>query len=344
LGERAPELLMALFGKRSLAPSLAAGDSPQERALLALFQAAYARYQGRLAGALVAPGEVERRALQALDVPQARSRVVARFPVALIDEFQDVNPVQGAFFERLEGAGVQVEVVGDPKQSIYGFRNADVEVFRRALDAAEARGEVLPPLTDSRRHAVAGVRGVGGQQAQAAHLLLEHGGRLPLPQHPEVGVEPEHRRRQPQGGDEEAVDGAQHGAVELATSPQEGGRVADRAEHPTQVGTARQDLVDAPADALAQLVRGRAGERHPGDAPQRPALVDELQVAQHQAGGLAGAGGGDPDPHRPRPSRQTSTMGQVRQWKPGLGPTSPCTKRSKAAAARWWRVAICRQR
>ncbi|MEJ2290833.1 MAG: UvrD-helicase domain-containing protein [Deinococcales bacterium] len=155
LGERAPELLMALFGKRSLAPSLAAGDSPQERALLALFQAAYARYQGRLAGALVAPGEVERRALQALDVPQARSRVVARFPVALIDEFQDVNPVQGAFFERLEGAGVQVEVVGDPKQSIYGFRNADVEVFRRALDAAEARGEVLPPLTDSRRHAVA---------------------------------------------------------------------------------------------------------------------------------------------------------------------------------------------
>ncbi len=155
LGERAPELLMALFSKRSLAPSLAAGESAPERALLALFQAAYARYLGRLAGALVAPGEVERRALQALEVPQARARVVTRFPVALIDEFQDVNPVQGAFFERLEGAGVQVEVVGDPKQSIYGFRNADVEVFRRALDAAVARGEVLPPLTESRRHAVA---------------------------------------------------------------------------------------------------------------------------------------------------------------------------------------------
>ncbi len=155
LGDRAGELLMALFAKRSLAPDLAPGPQPQDRALLALFRVAYERYLARLAGALVAPGEVERRALKALEVPQARARVTARFPVALVDEFQDVNPVQGAFFRRLEAAGVQVEVVGDPKQSIYGFRNADVEVFRAALDAAERSGEVAPPLTESRRHAQA---------------------------------------------------------------------------------------------------------------------------------------------------------------------------------------------
>ena len=153
LGDRAGELLLALFGKRSLAAELEPGPQPQDRALLALFRVAYERYLARLSGALVAPGEVERRALKALDVPQARARVVARFPVALVDEFQDVNPVQGAFFRRLEEAGVQVEVVGDPKQSIYGFRNADVEVFRAALDDAERTGEVQPPLTDTRRHA-----------------------------------------------------------------------------------------------------------------------------------------------------------------------------------------------
>jgi len=153
LGGAAEPLLMALFARRSLSARLTAGPDPQGRALVALFDAVYGRYLARLGAALVAPGEIERRALRLLEAPQARARLVARFPVALIDEFQDVNPVQGAFFERLEAMGVQVEVVGDPKQSIYGFRNADVEVFRRALDVAEASGEVQPPLTDTRRHA-----------------------------------------------------------------------------------------------------------------------------------------------------------------------------------------------
>jgi len=153
LGEEAERLLTALFDKRSLAGTLTAGGDPRDRALLTLFEDAYGRYLARLGAALVAPGEIEKRALRALDAPRARERLVARFPVALIDEYQDVNPVQGAFFERLEAAGVQVEVVGDPKQSIYGFRNADVQVFRRALDAAESAGQVQPPLTETRRHA-----------------------------------------------------------------------------------------------------------------------------------------------------------------------------------------------
>lgn len=153
LGAQADALLMALFARRSLAADLQSGPDERDAALVSLFEVAYRRYLARLGGALVAPGEIERRALQGLEVPQARARVVARFPVALIDEFQDVNPVQGAFFGRLEEAGVAVEVVGDPKQSIYGFRNADVAVFRRALDAAEASGEVQPPLTATRRHA-----------------------------------------------------------------------------------------------------------------------------------------------------------------------------------------------
>lgn len=153
LGEEAERLALALFTKRSLAEALSAGEDPRDRALLTLFEDAYGRYQARLGAALVAPAEIEKRALRALDAPRARERLVARFPVALIDEFQDVNPVQGAFFERLEAAGVQVEVVGDPKQSIYGFRNADVQVFRRALAAAERTGQVQPPLIETRRHA-----------------------------------------------------------------------------------------------------------------------------------------------------------------------------------------------
>ncbi len=157
LGEDAEAWLWVLFNKRSLTPTAtlapAAGSDARSAALIALFGAAYERYERRLGAVLLAPGEVERRGLRLLDVPRARARVVERFPVVLVDEYQDVNPLQGRFFERLEEAGAFVEVVGDPKQSIYGFRNADVGVFRRAHEAAASTGDVLEPLTQTRRHA-----------------------------------------------------------------------------------------------------------------------------------------------------------------------------------------------
>lgn len=153
LGDDAEDLAMALFAKRSLAEELRFGDDPRERALERLYREASGRYLQRLGATTLAPGEVEHRALAMLRVPRARERLAARFPIVLVDEYQDVNPVQGRFFERLAQAGVQLELVGDPKQSIYGFRSADVAVFRRALDAAEATGDVLAPLTESRRHA-----------------------------------------------------------------------------------------------------------------------------------------------------------------------------------------------
>lgn len=149
LGDDVRELVMALFAKRSLTTTFVPDDDPKARAAVAVFDAAYARYVKRLGGDMLAPSEVERRAVTMMQTAGARERVVARHPVVLVDEFQDVNPVQGAFFEQLERAGSAVEVVGDPKQSIYGFRHADVEVFRRAL----RQGERLPPLTETRRHA-----------------------------------------------------------------------------------------------------------------------------------------------------------------------------------------------
>lgn len=158
LGEHAGAVATKLFTKRSLAEELRFGDDDEEQALGRLYRQAMARYQQRLGATLLAPGEVERRAMAMLNVPRARERMVARFPVVLVDEYQDVNPIQGRFFERLAAAGARLELVGDPKQSIYGFRSADVEVFRRALDAAERVGGVLPPLTESRRHSKALVR------------------------------------------------------------------------------------------------------------------------------------------------------------------------------------------
>lgn len=73
---------------------------------------------------------------RALSHDQAREAVRAgirdRFDVALIDEFQDTDPIQWSIFESVFGRDGRLHLVGDPKQAIYGFRGADVQTYLRA--------------------------------------------------------------------------------------------------------------------------------------------------------------------------------------------------------------------
>jgi exodeoxyribonuclease V beta subunit len=63
----------------------------------------------------------------------------ARYPIALIDEFQDTDPVQYGIFRRIyAGTDQSVFLVGDPKQSIYSFRGADVYSYLAARRDAQA--------------------------------------------------------------------------------------------------------------------------------------------------------------------------------------------------------------
>lgn len=137
---------MALFDARQLADDLASAGGPVNDALKLVYERAYrgaspdapeqdrmAGFLGRLGLSLTAPAEIERLAITAAGGTDAMlERIKSRTEVLLVDEYQDVNPTQATFFEALEKAGVRVEVVGDPKQSIYLFRNADVEMFRAA--------------------------------------------------------------------------------------------------------------------------------------------------------------------------------------------------------------------
>lgn len=55
------------------------------------------------------------------------------YPAALIDEFQDTDPVQFSIFSTIyAGSNLPVFLVGDPKQAIYSFRNADLHTYLRA--------------------------------------------------------------------------------------------------------------------------------------------------------------------------------------------------------------------
>ena len=70
--------------------------------------------------------------------PDIAAMYRARFAEVMIDEFQDTNALQMRIVRVL--GGPDVLTVGDDKQSIYRFRNADVEVFRRrAAEVAEKR-------------------------------------------------------------------------------------------------------------------------------------------------------------------------------------------------------------
>jgi ATP-dependent exoDNAse (exonuclease V) beta subunit len=75
--------------------------------------------------------------------PEIREREQARFRSILVDEFQDTNRLQTELVELLRGRDTEVFFVGDEFQSIYGFRHADVRVFRERREAAET----LLPLT-----------------------------------------------------------------------------------------------------------------------------------------------------------------------------------------------------
>jgi exodeoxyribonuclease V beta subunit len=71
-----------------------------------------------------------------------------QFPVALIDEFQDTDPVQYRIFEsiyRIEENSPEcgLFLIGDPKQAIYAFRGADIHTYLRARQATTGRLHTL---------------------------------------------------------------------------------------------------------------------------------------------------------------------------------------------------------
>ncbi len=80
--------------------------------------------------------------------PALRASILAQYPVALIDEFQDTSPLQYRLFDQIyrtadNSADSALLLIGDPKQSIYGFRGADIYSYLQARQATEGRHYVL---------------------------------------------------------------------------------------------------------------------------------------------------------------------------------------------------------
>ena len=73
------------------------------------------------------------------------ARIRHELPVALIDEFQDTDPVQYRIFSNIyrapesDPATTALLMIGDPKQAIYAFRGADIHTYLRARRATPSR-------------------------------------------------------------------------------------------------------------------------------------------------------------------------------------------------------------
>ena len=102
--------------------------------------------------------DLERLSAQLLQREDVQSRYRgSEFKHVLVDEFQDTNAAQWAIINSLADLqkGGALFVVGDPKQSIYQFRGADVSVFNKVRDQISQleSSRALPLSTSFRSHA-----------------------------------------------------------------------------------------------------------------------------------------------------------------------------------------------
>ncbi|MEP7024122.1 MAG: UvrD-helicase domain-containing protein, partial [Actinomycetota bacterium] len=84
--------------------------------------------------------EIVRIAGGLLRRPEVRDRERRAYDIVLVDEYQDTDPAQEELLRALAGDGRELIVVGDPDQSIYGFRGADVHAMTRFPDLFRSPG------------------------------------------------------------------------------------------------------------------------------------------------------------------------------------------------------------
>jgi superfamily I DNA/RNA helicase/RecB family exonuclease len=194
----------------------------------------------RIAGALLRRGAVRAREREAYDV-------------VLVDEYQDTDPAQEELLLRLAGDGRELIAVGDPDQSIYAFRGADVTAIRRFADRFRAPDGQPADIVALRTCRRSGAELLAASRRVAARLPLAAG-------HHDAAASREHRMLT-------ALDGTDPGRLQIitaASSSQEAALIADTLR--------RAHLLDGiPWSQMAVLVRSAAR--------QAPALQRALTAA-----------------------------------------------------------------
>jgi len=116
--------------------------------------------------------ELVHRAVLLAHSPEVAGRLAAQYDAVYVDEYQDTDPAQVRLLHALAGGGRTLVALGDPDQSIYAFRGADVNGildFPHAFPRADGRPAPVEVLRTSRRS--------GADLLAATRLLTQ---RMPL--------------------------------------------------------------------------------------------------------------------------------------------------------------------
>ncbi len=130
-------------------------------------------------------------ALQQDDTGTLARRLRTRYPVALVDEFQDTDPLQyrilSAIYEpEANSADRALVMIGDPKQAIYSFRGADIGTYLSARRATAGRHYTLGRNFRSARSMVSAVNRLfeRGEHWESGAFRYRTAEDDPLPFHP----------------------------------------------------------------------------------------------------------------------------------------------------------------
>ncbi|ALU42474.1 exodeoxyribonuclease V subunit beta [Pseudoalteromonas rubra] len=129
--------------------------------------------QAKLEHSLISPDDLLQNLHQALHGAQGEAlaeKIAQLYPVAMIDEFQDTDPIQFGIFSRVYGtdSSCGLTMIGDPKQAIYGFRGADIFTYIGAKHQVdEARQFTLDKNYRSAKRVVAAVNAIFTAQADS---------------------------------------------------------------------------------------------------------------------------------------------------------------------------------
>jgi ATP-dependent helicase/nuclease subunit A len=106
----------------------------QVQNLLAIYRRVLGIYQSRKAEqGFLDFEDLQLKTWELLQDSDVRRSIAARYKFLMVDEFQDTNHLQYDIVRALtESMHSRLFIVGDPKQSIYSFRHAEVEIFERA--------------------------------------------------------------------------------------------------------------------------------------------------------------------------------------------------------------------
>ncbi len=142
--------ILPLFGRsfRDYAEDITA-VFPDLETLVEITEELWTRFQNeKLKRSLLDFNDLEYYTLKLLtENPALSEEYKAFFKEVLIDEYQDINPLQDKILRLLAGEG-RLFIVGDVKQSIYGFRNADHTLFKERAQSyregeANENGELI---------------------------------------------------------------------------------------------------------------------------------------------------------------------------------------------------------